>query len=108
MTPPPTAKVHDMTTAALTSFLNDTAMRARAVQGLAEVLRDQQAHGLMLDFEGTYEWSPVLAPRLLGWFAQLRAGLTAAGLPNATLSLPQGMSRARARPFIVMAAMTGV
>ena len=84
-------QVHGMTTAALTVFLNDTAMRARAVQGLAQVLHTQKADGLMLDFEGTYEWSPVLAPQLLGWFAELRAGLRAAGLPNATLSLPQGM-----------------
>ena len=84
-------QVHGMTSAALTVFLNDTTMRARAVEGLAQVLHGQQADGLMLDFEGAYEWSPVLAPLLLGWFAQLREGLTAAGLPHATLSLPQGM-----------------
>jgi hypothetical protein len=89
---------------------NPTATRATAVASLVGVLKDQDADGLMLDFEGTYEWSSVLAPQLLGWFAELRAGLKvrahtdivadgllncvlsqAAGLHDATLSLPQGM-----------------
>ena len=46
---------------------------------------------LPADFEGTYEWSAALAPQLVGWFEELRAGLRAAGLRSATLSLPQGM-----------------
>lgn len=82
--------VPGFTNAALTAFLNDNATRAAAVASLVGLLEEQKADGLMLDFEGAYEWDPVLAPRLLGWFAELRAGLTAAGMPDATLSLPQG------------------
>ena len=69
-----------------------------------EKLAAMGADGFMLDFEGTYEWSPTVAPQLLGWFAELRAGLTAGGLPHATLSLPQGMYKptyTAFRPHIV-------
>lgn len=78
------------TTATMDAFLNDTAARATAVASLVAILRAEKADGLMLDFEGTYEWSPVVAPRLLGWFAQLRAGMIDGGLTRATMSLPQG------------------
>lgn len=78
------------TTASMDAFLNDSVARAAAVASLVAVLHAEEADGLMLDFEGTYEWSPIVVPRLLGWFAELRAGLTANGLHNATLSLPQG------------------
>ena len=78
------------TTATMDAFLNDTVARAAAVASLVAVLHAEKADGFMLDFEGTYEWSPIVAPRLLGWFAELRAGLSAGGLHDATLSLPQG------------------
>ena len=67
--------VSGMTSAALTIFLGDQATRAAAVAGLVRVLRAEHADGLMLDFEGAFEWSDSLAPQLLGWFAELRAAL---------------------------------
>jgi hypothetical protein len=64
-----------MDTPALTIFLNSPATRTTAIHGLVTALKAQNGDGLMLDFEGTYEWDPVLAPLLLGWFAELRTVL---------------------------------
>ena len=47
-----------MTTPKMTAFLNDSAVRARAVSGLVGVLQQETADGYMLDFVSTATDAP--------------------------------------------------